>query len=74
MKPDRRTLLIGAAVIAVVVLLNARPGQRAACAGGSCCSLLPMLSLLSSNGWPVIESTNAALGATPGASFTNRQQ
>jgi hypothetical protein len=74
MKVDRRTLLIGAAIVAAALLLSARQGQRPACAGGSCCPLTPGLSLLPSNSWPAIEFTNAKPVQPASESLTNRQQ
>lgn len=43
MKPGWPTLLIGAAIIAVAMLVSFREGRRPAQAGGPCCPLLPSL-------------------------------
>jgi hypothetical protein len=74
MKADRRTLLIGAAVIAVVLLWSAQQARRPACAGGSCCPLPSSLSLWPSNSWTAAEATNKQPAQTNSGALTNRQR
>jgi hypothetical protein len=71
MKANRRTLLIGAAVMAVVVLWSAQQGRRPACAGGPCCPVIPGLSVVPSESSVGLESTNAKPGQTGSQTITN---
>ncbi len=72
MKSDRGPLLLGATVIAVMVLWSILQGRRPACAGGSCCPVIPGLNLIGSNSWAGVEATNAKPGQTGGQAITNR--
>jgi hypothetical protein len=72
MKPDRRTLLIVAVVVGAAAFLSARQERRPACAGGSCFPLPLNLSVMPSNSWTAVESTNATLDSPHGEPLTNR--
>lgn len=72
MKPDRRTLVIAAAIIAGAVFLSARQRQLPACAGGSCCPLPLTFNVPTSNSFPVLTATNAMPVQATTESFTNR--
>lgn len=72
MKLDRRNLLIGAVVVSAVVFLSARQERRPACAGGSCFPLPLNLSVMPSNSWTAVESTNAMPVSLRGEPLTNR--
>jgi hypothetical protein len=74
MKSDRGPLLLGATVIAMKVLWSILQGRRPACGGGSCCPLLPALSVQRSNPWTTVEATNGKPGVTTSESLTNRQR
>ena len=71
MKPDRRTLLVGAVVIAALAALNTREARRSACGGGSCFLPLPGLSG-SSSSFCATPGTNQPPVLTPVQTPTNR--
>ena len=71
MKTDRRTLLVGAVIIAAVITLSFREGRRPARAGGACCPLMSGLNLLPTNSWGAVESTNAMPGKMASQPITN---
>ena len=72
MKPDRRTLIITAAIVAGAAILSARQGQRPAGPSGSCYPMPINLNDWLSNAWVAIESTNAKAAELSGVWLTNR--
>jgi hypothetical protein len=74
MKPDRRTLVIGAAAIAAAMVLSFREGRRPTQAGGACCPLMQGMNLLPSNSGTTAESTNVRPCLTSGEGITNHQR
>jgi hypothetical protein len=74
MKLDRGTLVLGAVFIGAAVILSARQERRPPCAGGACCPLPSNFSVLGSDAWTAVESSNPPSGVTAGALLTNRQQ
>jgi hypothetical protein len=73
MKPDRRTLLVGAVVIVAAMALSDREGQHPARTGGACCPLIAGLYLPPTNSWAAVESTNAKTGLVIRGAMTNHQ-
>ena len=74
MKPDRRTLIIGAVAIAALVAVSARQGRRSTCTGGPCCLPLPGFADFSTNVWTPVPPTNQPPALTPAQPLTNRPQ
>ncbi len=72
MKQRAQMVLFGLAVAALAVLWSVQQGRRPACAGGSCCPVIPGLNLIGSNSWAGFEATNAKPGQTGGQAITNR--
>jgi len=74
MKLDQRALMVGAFVIALLVVWSAQQGGRPACPGGSCCPLPLGLGLMPSKSWVAAGPTNGKPGLTASEAVTNRQQ
>ncbi len=74
MKPDRRTLLVGAVALVSLAILSARETRRATCTGGPCCLPLPGLADFSTNVWTPVPPTNQPTPPTPAQPSTNRPQ
>jgi hypothetical protein len=71
MKLDRRTLVVGAVVIAALVAVSARESRRSTCTGGPCCLPLPGLADFSTNVWTLVPATNQPPAPTAAQPLTN---
>jgi hypothetical protein len=65
MKLDRRTLIVGAVVIAALTALSARESRRSTCTGGPCCLPLPGAADFCTNVWTPVPATNPPPPAQP---------